>query len=155
MADRTEPEPVPDGLNYDLWQGPAPHREYRPALLPLNWRHNFDYSGGMITDWGAHHIDIAQWAMDMDHSGPIRIDNIKAELPAADALYNTASKFHFECTYASGVKMIVADNSENEQGCQSIAIYRGIAYVDEPNGARMCAPYFATIGIPCDPAYCD
>lgn len=116
MADRTEPEPIPDGLNYDLWQGPAPHREYRPALLPLNWRHNFDYSGGMITDWGAHHIDIAHWAMDMDHSGPIRIDNIKAELPAADALYNTASKFHFECTYASGVKMIVADTSENEQG---------------------------------------
>lgn len=116
MGDRIEPEAVPDGLNYDLWQGPAPDREYRPAILPLNWRHNFDYSGGMITDWGAHHIDIAQLAMDMDHSGPIKIDNIKAELPAPDDLYNTATKFHFECAYASGVKMVVADTSENPQG---------------------------------------
>lgn len=116
MGSRMAPEPIPDGLNYDLWEGPAPHRDYRPALLPLNWRHNFDYSGGMITDWGAHHIDIAQWAMGMDHSGPIRIDNIKAELPNSSDLYNTAPKFHFECTYASGVKMIVADTSENSQG---------------------------------------
>ena len=70
----------------------------------------------MITDWGAHHVDIAQWAMSMDESGPIRIDNIKAELPASSAIYNTAPKFHFECTYASGVKMVVTDTSENPQG---------------------------------------
>ena len=56
--------------------------------------------------------EIAQLAMDMDHSGPIKIDNIKAELSAPDALYNTATKFHFECAYASGVKMIVADTSD-------------------------------------------
>ena len=116
MSDRQAAEPVPDGLNYDLWEGPAPHRDYRPALLPLNWRHNFDYSGGMITDWGAHHVDIAQWAMGMDESGPIRIDNIKAELPESSAIYNTAPRFHFECTYPSGVKMIVTDTSENPQG---------------------------------------
>ncbi len=116
MSDRQAAEPIPDGLNYDLWEGPAPHREYRPALLPLNWRHNFDYSGGMITDWGAHHVDIAQWAMGMDESGPIRIDNIKAELPESSAIYNTAPKFHFECNYASGVKMVVTDTSENPQG---------------------------------------
>lgn len=116
MADRMAPESVPEGLNYDLWEGPAPHREYRPALLPLNWRHNFDYSGGMITDWGAHHVDIAQLAMGMDHSGPIRIENIKAELPDPDAIFNTSPKFHFECAYENGVKMIVADTSENEQG---------------------------------------
>ena len=116
MSDRQAAEPVPDGLNYDLWEGPAPHRDYRPALLPLNWRHNFDYSGGMITDWGAHHVDIAQWAMSMDESGPIRIDNIKAELPESSAIYNTTPRFHFECTYANGVKMIVTDTSENTQG---------------------------------------
>ena len=116
MSDRQAAEPVPDGLNYDLWEGPAPHRDYRPALLPLNWRHNFDYSGGMITDWGAHHVDIAQWAMSMDESGPIRIDNIKAELPKSSAIYNTTPRFHFECTYANGVKMVVTDTSENTQG---------------------------------------
>lgn len=116
MADRKDPEPVPEGLNYDLWEGPAPHRDYRPALLPLNWRHNFDYSGGMITDWGAHHVDISQWAMGMDHSGPVRIENIKAELPDSSAIYNTAPKYHFECVYANGVRMIVTDTTENPQG---------------------------------------
>ena len=111
-----DPAPVPEGLNFDLWQGPAPVREYRPALLPLNWRHNYDYSGGMVTDIGAHQIDIAQWAMDMDRSGPIRIENISATLPRSTDVYNTATHYHFECVYANGVRMIVADKSEIESG---------------------------------------
>jgi predicted dehydrogenase len=110
MADRKDPEPIPEGLNYDLWEGPAPHRDYRPALLPLNWRHNFDYSGGMITDWGAHHVDIAQWAMGMDRSGPTRIDIHEADLPPSTDLYNTSTKFSFTCTYENGVQMTVRDN---------------------------------------------
>jgi predicted dehydrogenase len=116
LAAKQSPEPVPDGLNYDLWEGPAPHREYRPALMPLNWRWNFDYSGGMITDWGAHHIDIAQWALDMDNAGPVAIENLKAEMPAPDALYNTAKTFHFECVYPSGVRMVVEDESAGPNG---------------------------------------
>ena len=116
MGDRQSPEEVPMGLNYDLWEGPAPHREYRPALLPLNWRHNFDYSGGMITDWGAHHVDIAQWAMDMDHSGPVKFDNFKSNIPDGKEIFNTATEYHFECTYENGVKMIVSDTNEHPQG---------------------------------------
>lgn len=108
--------PVPDGLNFDLWEGPAPHREYCPALMPLNWRHNYDYSGGMVTDIGAHHIDIAQWAMDMDRSGPVRIENVSATLPPTGNLYNTATHYHFECVYENGVRMIVADETELESG---------------------------------------
>ena len=137
MGKRQDPETIPAGLNYDLWEGPAPHREYRPALLPLNWRHNFDYSGGMITDWGAHHVDISQWAMDMDKSGPTQIDIDHFELPSPTDLYNTATKFQFTCTYKSGVKMVVQDNGGGPNGIvfkgdngKSINVRRGSISMD-------------------------
>ncbi len=113
LAERKAPEAAPKELNWDLWLGPAPQRDYSPALLQLNWRHNYDFSGGMITDWGAHHMDIAQWALDMDTSGPVAIENIKGELPAKGDLYNTATAFHFEAVYANGTRMIV-DSSFRE-----------------------------------------
>ncbi|MCX7819276.1 MAG: Gfo/Idh/MocA family oxidoreductase [Kiritimatiellae bacterium] len=107
LAQRQAPEPVPEGLDWNMWLGPAPEREYRPALHPLNWRHNYDYSGGMVTDFGAHHFDIVQWALDMDASGPIRFHSGRAEFPPPDALYNTATSFAFEADYANGTRMIV------------------------------------------------
>ncbi len=73
-------EPVPDYLDWDLWLGPAPWRPYHPELSPHisvdvfpNWRLYRDYGGGMMTDWGAHHFDIAQWGLGMDDSGPVEI----------------------------------------------------------------------------------
>ena len=112
MSAQKDPAPLPPDFDYELWLGPAEQIDYRPALLPLNWRHNFIFSGGMITDFGAHHIDIAHWGMDADSTGPVAMSNIRGTLPAATELYNTATAFHFECDYASGVKMIVADKSE-------------------------------------------
>lgn len=112
LGDKTDPAPVPADFDYDMWLGPAEQMEYRPALLPLNWRHNFNFSGGMITDFGAHHIDIAQWAMDLESTGPVEINNIRGELPDKKALYNTASKFHYECTFENGTQYIIADESE-------------------------------------------
>ena len=103
--------PVPKGFNFDLWQGPAPVRDYRPALLPLQWRHNYDYSGGMVTDFGAHHIDIVHWALDMDSSGPTKIEKISGTLPKATELYNTASDFHFECLYGDKRMVVSSDRS--------------------------------------------
>ena len=112
MADQTEPAPLPADFDYEMWLGPAEHMDYRPALLPLQWRHNYNFSGGMITDFGAHHIDIAQWALDTQLTGPTAIKNIHGTMPAADALYNTATAFHFECEYPDGPPMIVGDASE-------------------------------------------
>lgn len=131
LADRKAPEPVPPELNWDLWLGPAPQRAYRPAILQLNWRHNYDYSGGFITDWGAHHLDILQWALGTDGSGPVSIENIKATLPPATDLYNTPTAFSFDVVYANGVRANVADNNRNgllfegEDG-RSIFVARGI-----------------------------
>jgi predicted dehydrogenase len=77
-------EPTPEGIDWDQWLGQAPEREWNdiicrkesePGKYPFNpgWRDYREYSGGYITDWGAHHFDITQWALDMDHSGPVEI----------------------------------------------------------------------------------
>ncbi|MBI5095390.1 MAG: Gfo/Idh/MocA family oxidoreductase [Candidatus Hydrogenedentes bacterium] len=74
------PQPVPEGLDWDMWLGPAPWRPYNADIAPdmtfdgwPNWRAYRDYSGGMMCDWGAHHFDIAQWGLGMDNSGPVEI----------------------------------------------------------------------------------
>jgi predicted dehydrogenase len=66
-------EPVPEGLNWDLWLGPAPWRPYNKAYHPYTWRSYDDFSGGEVTDWGAHHFDLVQWALGMDDAGPVEI----------------------------------------------------------------------------------
>src|SRR5262249_29932067 len=82
-------EELEKGLDWDLWLGPAPLRGYSSVLSPRgvhknfpNWRLYREYSGGMMTDWGAHHFDIAQWGLGMDESGPVEIippDDPKAQ----------------------------------------------------------------------------
>src|SRR5262249_22885479 len=73
-------EKMEPGLDWDMWLGPAPLRAYNSVLSPRgvhngfpNWRLYREYSGGMMTDWGAHHFDIAQWGLGMDESGPVEI----------------------------------------------------------------------------------
>jgi len=97
------PEPVPDGFDYDLWLGPAPWAPYHKQRCHYEFRFILDYSGGQVTNWGAHHIDIAQWGLGMDESGPVEIEG-KGEFPTT-GLFTTATKVHFEATYASGTKL--------------------------------------------------
>ena len=70
-------EPIPDGFDWEFWLGPAqwaPHNSTRcSGDYGGGWRMVRDYSGGMMTDWGAHHFDIAQWGLGMDHTGPVEI----------------------------------------------------------------------------------
>jgi predicted dehydrogenase len=66
------PEPVPAGVDWNLWLGPAPWRPFNSHIHP-GWRSWRDYAGGGTTDWGAHHFDIVQWAFGMDESGPVEI----------------------------------------------------------------------------------
>jgi predicted dehydrogenase len=102
---RQDPEPVPAGFNYDLWLGPAPEAPYAPGRCHVNFRWILDYSGGQLTDWGGHHPDIAQWGMGTELTGPVAIRNGQATW-AKEKLWNTATDFHFEAVYASGVKLI-------------------------------------------------
>ncbi len=94
-------EPIPPGLDWNFWLGPAPYRGYNKEICPPglydfypNWRNYKDYSGGMMTDWGAHHFDIAQWGLGMDSTGPVEI------IPPDGKEYKTLTY-----KYANGVIM--------------------------------------------------
>jgi predicted dehydrogenase len=63
-------KPVPETLNWERWQGQAPEHDYSPERCHHDFRWWYEYSGGIMTDWGAHHMDIAHWAMGVDRSGP-------------------------------------------------------------------------------------
>ena len=68
------PQEVPKELDYDMWLGPAPEAPYTKDRVHFNFRWIWDYSGGIICDWGAHLFDTAQWANDTERSGPVEID---------------------------------------------------------------------------------
>src|SRR5271163_2179927 len=75
--------PVPEGLDWNFWQGPTAEVAYVPERCHYEFRWWFEYSGGKMTDWGAHHVDIAQWAIGKENSGPNRIEINYAEHPVA------------------------------------------------------------------------
>lgn len=101
-----QPTPVPEGFDYDLWLGPAPWAPYHKDRCFYRFRFNLDYSGGQVTNFGAHSNDIAQWALGMDHSGPIEFEDLGSEWPPKGCLYNTATKTAFRALYANGVELI-------------------------------------------------
>jgi predicted dehydrogenase len=105
------PEPVPEGFDYDLWLGPAPWAPYHRQRCHYEFRFMLDYSGGQPTNWGAHHLDIAQWGLGMDNSGPVEIVG-NGEFPTS-GLFTTATKVYFEAIYANGVKLICRTGGSN------------------------------------------
>jgi len=103
---KEEPAPVPEGLDYELWLGPAPFAPYSPTRLdPQQWRNIFDYSGGKLTDWGAHLIDTAQVALFEEHGGPVSVSGT-GEFPV-DCMADTATTYEIDYAYANGVTMKV------------------------------------------------
>lgn len=107
----TAPIAVPEGFDYNMWLGPAPDAPYCPARTHVNFRWVLDYSGGQVTDWGGHHPDIAQWGMNTEYTGPVKIQNAKG-VWAQHPVWNTATEFSFECLYANGVKLIISNKLE-------------------------------------------
>ena len=104
-----KPMPVPDGFDYDMWVGPAPWAPYTKDRCHWNFRWILDYSGGMLTDWGAHLLDGAQWGNDSEHTGPVEVDG-KGKF-WTDGLYNTAKEYRIEYKYADGVRLIVTSGT--------------------------------------------
>ncbi len=101
-----KPMPVPKGLDYDMWLGPAPWAPYTGKdQLPYQWRWILDYSGGQLADWGAHLLDGAQWGNDSEHTGPVEVEG--KGVFCEGGVYNTAKQYEIEYKYADGVKMIV------------------------------------------------
>jgi myo-inositol 2-dehydrogenase / D-chiro-inositol 1-dehydrogenase len=121
----------PDQLDWDMWVGPAQPAGYSQERCK-EFRWFYDYSGGKLTDWGAHHIDIAQWALGHDHSGPQKINGTgdfppmvperfdwhayldgRASLPNG---YHTPSRFGIDCEFADGAVLHVCDSYDRGDG---------------------------------------
>ena len=101
-----QPMPVPAGFDYERWLGPAPQVPYHVDRCLYRFRFNLDYSGGQVTNFGAHSNDIAQWGLGMDETGPVEFEDLGGEWPPPGGLYNTATKVHFRARYANGVELI-------------------------------------------------
>jgi len=138
---------VPEGLNWDLWLGPTekvPYRftkqgnaEFTNCHYEFRWF--YQWSGGKTTDWGAHHNDIAQWALDMDESGPVAVEGTGEAPPMLEGAYDTHPTFTITYTYANGVKMVCThtqtagspDPKETTVGGRSFRHDNGILFVGE------------------------
>lgn len=110
---------APAGTDWNMWLGPAPQREYNEVLCPKGvhrhfpaWRLYEEFGGGAIADMGAHHFDIAQWAMDMDGSGPVEV------IPPDDRKKESGLRF----VYASGIEMI---HNEFEGDVKADCVFEG------------------------------
>ncbi len=114
---------VPKELDWEMWLGQAPQVDYREKRCHYQFRWWYEYSGGKFTDWGAHHVDIAQWALgeDTQGKGPVTIDGTDAKhpvpfkdgYPERDDSYNTSNDFAILCTFPSGVEMTVTSRGDN------------------------------------------
>jgi predicted dehydrogenase len=107
LFDVRKEEKPPKTLNYEMWLGQAPRMPYIAARSHGNFRWNLAFSGGVITDWGAHMIDLAQWGHDTEHTGPATVEG-KGDFPPHDAVYNAAATFEVHYEYADGVTMTVS-----------------------------------------------
>lgn len=117
-------DPVPNSeppasLDYDMWLGPAPKRPYNEKRVHYNFRFFRDYSGGQMTNFGAHDIDIAQWALGMDESGPIEITGTGTFHP--QGWHEVTETCRISYKYASGVELLVGQEQPD--------IPRGITFV--------------------------
>lgn len=127
---------VPEGLDWDFWLGPAPKVEYRALTemrqgygggVPLysNCHYAFrdwhEYAGGQLTDWGAHHVDIACWALGAGDTGPSKVTPIEYTLgcdykdgyPVVNDRYNVANKFRVQVPMPNGVELIITSEGDN------------------------------------------
>ena len=127
-----KPMPVPEGFDYETWLGPAPKAAYHKDRCLYRFRFILDYSGGQTTNFGAHSNDIAQWAMGMDNSGPIEVEDLGSEWPPAGSLFTTPVKVGFRAKYANGVELLCQTGRpgfgtrfEGTEGCVEFG-YKGV-----------------------------
>jgi len=130
-----KPQPVPQGFDYDMWLGPAQYAPYTPGRCHWNFRWILDYSGGQLTDWGAHIVDTAQWANNTERTGPLQIDG--HGIFPEDSLYNTATEYHIKYKYANGVTMFIDSgpvslNFEGTEGWLGNLGWRGNLQASSP-----------------------
>jgi predicted dehydrogenase len=95
-------QPVPEGLDWNFWLGRTPQVDYTTHRCHYDFRWWYDYSGGKMTDWGAHHNDIAQWGLGMDDSGPVSVNGRGTPPPNDPTSYNCHHEFEINYVYGNG-----------------------------------------------------
>jgi predicted dehydrogenase len=101
------PTAPPPELDYETWIGPSKMEPYIRGRVHRNWRWNYNTGGGQLLDWVGHHCDIAHWGLDFDRSGPSEIEG-HGDFPAADAVWNTCTRYRIELKYPRNITMTIA-----------------------------------------------
>ena len=125
--------PTPETFDWDFWLGQAPKVDFVTERSDFRFRYWYEYSAGTMTDWGAHHNDIVQWALGMDDSGPTVIEG----KPTSDLIpggFTAYSKYQIEYTYATGVKVHVLTTTDDAWTGASVhkgpgTLHHGIKFV--------------------------
>jgi len=105
---------------------------YIKGRVHMNWRWNYNTGGGQLLDWIGHHCDIAHWGLDCDRSGPSEVEG-HGEFPAADAVWNTCTKYRIELKYPRDITMTIAGGHDDiKMGTKWIGT-EGWVWVNRPN----------------------
>ena len=117
--------PVPEGFDWDFWQGQTSAVDFVKERSHTTFRYWWSYSGGTMTDWGAHHNDIALWALGLDPNGPVRVEGKPLAVPITGG-YTAVSEYEVTFTYANGV-------TQTTRSTTADTIFGGVA---KPDGQR-------------------
>jgi predicted dehydrogenase len=112
------PAPVPPGLDYEMWLGPAPYKPYNSLKCSFNWYFIYDYCIGWIGSWGVHHIDSALWGAPAFHTGRVEVEGT-AVIPS-EGLGNTSTSWRVEIVAEGGLRMIFSDDGRQPHGVRFI-----------------------------------
>jgi predicted dehydrogenase len=104
---------IPQGLDWNFWKGPTADVPYIKERCHYEFRWWYEYSGGKMTDWGAHHNDIAQWGLGMDGSGPVSITASGVTPSSKHNCYNCHPHFAVTYGYENGARLITTSDGEN------------------------------------------
>jgi predicted dehydrogenase len=126
---------VPTELNWEMWLGPALKVPYR-GVSHWDWRWILDYSGGQLTDWAGHHIDIANWGAGLEHTGPVEIAG--SGVYPLDGIFNVPVEYDFLCKYANGIEMRVANAARQRFG-MGTTWYGDKGWIHVDRGERISA----------------
>ncbi len=129
---------VPEELDWNMWLGPAPAVPYR-GISHWDWRWIMDYSGGQLTDWAGHHIDIAHWGLGYDRTGPVSVEG--TGVYPREGIYDVPVEYDFTCTYKTGVTMRVANRRKQKHGMGTVWYGdKGWIHVDRGNTLKASDP---------------
>ncbi len=106
------PQPVPQGLDWDMWLGPRPKADYFKERCHVTFRYFWDYSGGTMSDWGAHHLDIALWGMGLERSGPISVEG-KPLVEMIPGGFTALSEYEVKYVYPEGITQTCRSTTAN------------------------------------------